>query len=1232
MKTSIWLSAALHPTLRRKAEVESSRYPLRLPVTVNGFRGRTAGKNTEDKLLARFPDKVDAIKYLAENDPTPNNNWLMPMWNWYLKSPDTTTAEDIRQAVRGLYLADLEEVKKLWPKPTRPTPADWRTAEDCLDWLRGTNPPARLLKENADYEVIYEDDTWKIYQINNKEAACVIGADSDWCFTKWHQSHYEIRKEGVGDPYIAANKKDPPRSIAYRIRNDKIVEDNFTTVFKNDAPAARSIEWSQLKQVLGPKLGFRPILRFSRDYWGELSRLLGGLSEEELLGWQMTELPPGLLEDYLRFGLTDPVAIETLNNGFCAFAESYVGPNCGLDSPERIALAEQLIARYKSGESLEEALGYGPMQLTDAQLDQARKLGLKPDTLMDWRKFIFESSEQKRESNFIGDYLDLIKKWQALDRRPERLSKNRCGQFDVDELFQTVADYKIDAKALYDTYQFTTIMEILLEPESLLDHNYGASNTRLKGVVLPAIKARGMTEGDIQILKLFKEDSRVLEYIETPQQFNAVSSVILEDFQSLLDLDQDVYDIREPQNKIKLLVNVMNAASLSQDTVKDKEQAVFKYLQGVNNLAAKAFKDKKPRYEKIARTHALKELSNLLTKPEISVAAGFTAPVAELVDYINSLNINISIDDREPLDPIVVAAMKLGGAALDASEVAKGYLLRAKTVKEVRIASYFFDHVNQPYPVGGAGSDDGLHPRALLRHLVRHPIDLTEASIDFDETLDFDARTPANVINFLAQFSGYTPEGFKEDRESLPGDLAILWLMALLMHVTADNFRNLSVDEMRRLIYRSREDYDLGLLSDIAQSCLALTGHNSAAAAALGMIVRDFFGEADVPLDYNPLADYRYSLSNPPIPWSNITSRNLDARAAQDNYYIYEQADRDIHKALHDYLDYLQSGLSLDEFSQVRYPDSGTLETPEQPGQAVQPSPAGPAVPSGEPPPTSSVRIGASRVLGHQYGATVEEPRYSLRLAASVDGFRGRTATRFWGRAGAGMLIVCPEDRTALLTLRSGSVMDPYTWGIPGGAIGKGGFYENEGGPSAKFKADATRQGAERETLEELSVLPRGVQELGTTVFRSGTFTYTTYVVGVSLEEKKRLSSQIRLNWENDDAQWFPLNVLPDDLHSGVTFTMSQWSLDDDAEPYEQAQPHDDEELDDEGFDDEEPDQDRIARTARLVQKSKDGKKQWALVSTKDSSKVLKWFGAKKPSEDTVAKEERRVQYFKHKG
>ena len=47
--------------------------------------------------------------------------------------------------------------------------------------------------------------------------------------------------------------------------------------------------------------------------------------------------------------------------------------------------------------------------------------------------------------------------------------------------------------------------------------------------------------------------------------------------------------------------------------------------------------------------------------------------------------------------------------------------------------------------------------------------------------------------------------------------------------------------------------------------------------------------------------------------------------------------------------------------------------------------------------------------------------------------------------------------------------------------------------------------------------------------------------------------------------------------------------------------------------------------------RAKTKRKEWALVSRTKPHKVLKWFGTKKPSKGRVLKEERRVQFFKHR-
>lgn len=59
-----------------------------------------------------------------------------------------------------------------------------------------------------------------------------------------------------------------------------------------------------------------------------------------------------------------------------------------------------------------------------------------------------------------------------------------------------------------------------------------------------------------------------------------------------------------------------------------------------------------------------------------------------------------------------------------------------------------------------------------------------------------------------------------------------------------------------------------------------------------------------------------------------------------------------------------------------------------------------------------------------------------------------------------------------------------------------------------------------------------------------------------------------------------------------------------------------------------------MEKTAYLRKKKNENtdRMEWALVSKDDQSKILKWFGPKKPSKEEVKEEEKRVQYFKHKG
>jgi len=125
----------------------------------------------------------------------------------------------------------------------------------------------------------------------------------------------------------------------------------------------------------------------------------------------------------------------------------------------------------------------------------------------------------------------------------------------------------------------------------------------------------------------------------------------------------------------------------------------------------------------------------------------------------------------------------------------------------------------------------------------------------------------------------------------------------------------------------------------------------------------------------------------------------------------------------------------------------------------------------------------------------------------------------FWGTAGAGLLFVCREDQTAFLLLRSPGVNEPNTWGVSGGAIEPG---------------EDPLTGAKRETVEELGSMPQSINLIDQIQYKNKDFVYTTFVYDVPIEEKRRWTPTIKLNWESSDARWFRLDAFPSRLHFGV--------------------------------------------------------------------------------------------------
>lgn len=129
-----------------------------------------------------------------------------------------------------------------------------------------------------------------------------------------------------------------------------------------------------------------------------------------------------------------------------------------------------------------------------------------------------------------------------------------------------------------------------------------------------------------------------------------------------------------------------------------------------------------------------------------------------------------------------------------------------------------------------------------------------------------------------------------------------------------------------------------------------------------------------------------------------------------------------------------------------------------------------------------------------------------------------------WGHAGSGLLFVA--GRKILLLLRAAWVMEPGTWGIPGGAIP----VNERGLPMAPLES------ALREAHEEIGPLPPRRRIVGEFVFREGHFRYTTFVI-----EVERQFAPV-LNDEHDDYVWWdPERDPPLELHPGVADLLRSW-------------------------------------------------------------------------------------------
>lgn len=153
-----------------------------------------------------------------------------------------------------------------------------------------------------------------------------------------------------------------------------------------------------------------------------------------------------------------------------------------------------------------------------------------------------------------------------------------------------------------------------------------------------------------------------------------------------------------------------------------------------------------------------------------------------------------------------------------------------------------------------------------------------------------------------------------------------------------------------------------------------------------------------------------------------------------------------------------------------------------------------------------------------------------------------RSNPQFWGRAGAGMLFFCPRDSTFLLCKRSAEVEQPGEWSYTGCACGGDGFYDASEGSSQSEQQ--LFDCAVKETREELGYFPEQYEIMDKIVYKNQKFQYTTFVAFVSVAEKRAMSANIKLNWENDEFSWKKMDswLKMDSLHFGARYAFEKLS------------------------------------------------------------------------------------------
>lgn len=125
--------------------------------------------------------------------------------------------------------------------------------------------------------------------------------------------------------------------------------------------------------------------------------------------------------------------------------------------------------------------------------------------------------------------------------------------------------------------------------------------------------------------------------------------------------------------------------------------------------------------------------------------------------------------------------------------------------------------------------------------------------------------------------------------------------------------------------------------------------------------------------------------------------------------------------------------------------------------------------------------------------------------------------TGFWGKQGAGAIIVAKDTGRILLPHRSYAVLEPNTWGTWGGAI------DSDEDPATAAKRE----------VEEEAGYTGNAKMIPLAVFSKDTFRYHNFLAIVDNEFEPDL------NWETQGYEWVEFGDWPSPLHPGLKWLIA---------------------------------------------------------------------------------------------